>query len=107
MDSIDDEVVKDWLTGSRRPQRIDRDFKELEYKGVSVVVDYQEWLLTAEGKKWKQTSKLEKSNPPIKEPVKVNKETKEDKLKKLKDLYDKKLISKEVYEKQQLEILSE
>ena len=35
------------------------------------------------------------------------KETKEDKLKKLKDLYDKELISKEVYEKQQLEILSE
>tara|TARA_S200000501_G_scaffold361156_1_gene389057 strand:+ start:446 stop:838 length:393 start_codon:yes stop_codon:yes gene_type:complete len=32
---------------------------------------------------------------------------KEDKLKKLKDLYDKELISKEVYEKQQLEILSE
>lgn len=31
----------------------------------------------------------------------------EDKLKKLKDLYDKELISKEVYEKQQLEILSE
>jgi len=33
--------------------------------------------------------------------------SKEDKLKKLKDLYDKELISKEVYEKQQLEILSE
>ncbi|MDC0546123.1 hypothetical protein OAO62_04785 [Gammaproteobacteria bacterium] len=40
-------------------------------------------------------------------PVTVNKETTEDKLRKLKDLYDEELISKEVYEKQQLEILSE
>ncbi len=38
---------------------------------------------------------------------KEDKETKEDKLKKLKDLYDQELISKEVYEKKQLEALSE
>ena len=92
----------------------DRDFKELEYKGVSVVVDYQEWLSSSEGRKWKKPSKFENSNTPkkepVKEPVKETKETietSEDKLKKLKDLYDKELISKEVYEKQQLEILSE
>ena len=48
-------------------------------------------------------------NPELKKeekPVTVNKETTEDKLRKLKDLYDKELISKKVYEKQQLEILS-
>jgi len=85
-----------------------REFKELEHgNSVSVVLDYEEWLGTDEGKKWKRTSKLEKSNPPVKETIKVTEETKEDKLKKLKDLYEKELISKEVYEKQQLEILSE
>ena len=35
------------------------------------------------------------------------KESKEYKLKNLKDFYEKELISKEVYEKRQLEILSE
>jgi len=87
----------------------DRDFKELQYKGVSVVNDYEEWLSSSEGRKWKKPSKFENSNTPKREPVKETKETietTEDKLKKLKDLYDKKLISKEVYEKQQLEILS-
>ena len=45
--------------------------------------------------------KLKKENP------KQFKESKEYKLKNLKDFYEKELISKEVYEKRQLEILSE
>ena len=45
--------------------------------------------------------KVKKENP------EQLKESKEYKLKNLKDFYEKELISKEVYEKRQLEILSE
>ena len=88
----------------------DRRYDELRNNPVSVVADYEKWLKTHEGQKWKQSSKVNSPKPQSSktEQTKIKtQETQEDKLKKLKDLYDQELISKEVYEQKQLEILSE
>ena len=86
----------------------DRQYDELRRNPVSVVADYEKWLKTDEGKRWKQSSKVNSPKPQNSktEQAKIKtQESQEDKLKKLKDLYNQELISKEVYEKKQLEIL--
>ena len=87
-----------------------KDYRELRLNPIGIVNQYQKWLITFEGKFYSRFGKKGDIEPPKKNKsvtkVQQKKETTEDKLKKLKDLYDKELISKEVYEKQQLEILS-
>ena len=73
-------------------------YNQMILNPIGIVNRYKKWLSTPVGK-LHSTKK--------KKPVTVKKETTEDKLKNLKDLYDRELISREVYEKKQLEILSE
>lgn len=88
----------------------DKYYKELRHNPIPLINQYRKWLSTVEGKFHSKIVREEILEAP-KESISVTRveqkiETTEDKLKKLKDLYDKELISKEVYEKQQLEILS-